>query len=73
MVTMTNDAIIEMLADDVLAWGGFEGRSDVTAELLVSDWVEWTCDEFDRDYDDEMRAEADQLKAALVRRGLRAE
>ena len=70
---MENDAIIEMLANDVMAWGGVDGRPDPSADQLVSDWVEWACDEFDRDYDDEMKAEADQLKAALVRRGLRAE
>lgn len=70
---MIDNAIIELLANDVMAWGGVDGRPDPSADQLVSDWVEWACDEFDRDYDDEMRAEADQLKAALVRRGLRAE
>ena len=70
---MENDAIIEMLANDVLAWGGVDGRPDPSADQLVSDWVEWACEEFDRDYDDEMKAEAGQLKAALVRRGLRAD
>lgn len=70
---MENDAIIELLANDVMAWGGVDGRSDPSADQLVSDWVEWACDEFDRDYDDEMRTEAAQLKAALVRRGLRAD
>lgn len=70
---MENDAIIEMLANDVMAWGSVDGRPDPSADQLVSDWVEWACDEFERDYDDEMKAEAAQLKAALVRRGLRAE
>lgn len=70
---MENDAIIEMLANDVMAWGGVDGRPDPSADQLVSDWVEWACDEFDRDYDDEMKAEAAQLKAALIRRGLRAD
>lgn len=70
---MENDTIIELLANDVLAWGGVDGRPDPSADQLVSDWVEWACDEFDRDYDDEMKAEAAQLKAALIRRGLRAE
>jgi len=70
---MENDTIIELLANDVLAWGGVDGRPDPSADQLVSDWVEWACDEFDRDYDDEMKAEAAQLKAALVRRGLRAD
>ena len=70
---MENDTIIEMLANDVMAWGGVDGRPDPSADQLVSDWVEWACDEFERDYDDEMKAEAAQLKAALIRRGLRAE
>ena len=70
---MENDTIIELLANDVLAWGGVDGRPDPSADQLVSDWVEWACDEFDRDYDDEMKAEAAQLKAALIRRGLRAD
>ena len=70
---MENDTIIELLANDVMAWGGVDGRPDPSADQLVSDWVEWACDEFDRDYDDEMKAEAAQLKAALIRRGLRAE
>lgn len=70
---MENDTIIEMLANDVLAWGGVDGRPDPSADQLVSDWVEWACEEFERDYDDEMKAEAAQLKAALVRRGLRAD
>ena len=70
---MENDTIIELLANDVLAWGGVDGRPDPSADQLVSDWVEWACDEFERDYDDEMKAEAAQLKAALVRRGLRAD
>ena len=70
---MENDTIIELLANDVMAWGGVDGRPDPSADQLVSDWVEWACDEFERDYDDEMKAEAAQLKAALVRRGLRAD
>ena len=70
---MENDTIIELLANDVMAWGGVDGRPDPSADQLVSDWVEWACDEFDRDYDDEMKAEAAQLKAALIRRGLRAD
>ena len=70
---MTNDEMIEMLADDVIAWGGMEGRPDATADLLVSDWVEWTCNEHEREYDAVLKLEAEQLKAALVRRGFVAE
>ena len=70
---MLNNEQIELLANDVIAWGGVDGRPDPSADQLVSDWVEWACDEHDRDYDDELKAEAAQLKAVLVRRGLRSE